>query len=390
MAALEGYINDTSSALFSLGAAIAGLASDEIEHLARHAGLAQGMAQVIAALPLDAARRQLFVPLQLLESHGSGMEEVFAGKQTPKAARGAGSVDRRGARASEDGAWRCWRTCRRRCGRCSCRWRWSAAISSGCRARTPTPFVPHATSRLRTLWTLWRASRSRAFGALECTLSATSNDAARRSIGEFRSAASKLNRSRKFLRASRMSFRNARSASLFIIGSIRSSWFIATSCRISVRGFPLRVARQGLHHLDMLRRFWALRRREFVAQLRFQRGLVGLDEGIEPDAGAAVGEGDDGGIADGGILPDQVDQHRRVIDQPPAAAFAVGEIEQAAGDGAVDLLAGREPEAGDQRFARQNLALLRRQRLRRVAALVLQQMPQILIGGDAEQPAAAS
>ncbi|MFX6040863.1 squalene/phytoene synthase family protein, partial [Acinetobacter baumannii] len=31
----------------------------------------------------DTARRQLFVPLQLLQSHGSGMEEVFAGKQTP-------------------------------------------------------------------------------------------------------------------------------------------------------------------------------------------------------------------------------------------------------------------------------------------------------------------
>ena len=176
--------------------------------------------------------------------------------------------------------------------------------------------------------------------------------------------------------------------SLVIIGSIRSSWFIATSCRISVRGLPARIARQGLHHLDMLRRFRALRRREFAAQLRFQRGPVGLDEGIKPDAGAAVGERDDGGVADVGIFPDQVDQHRRVIDQPPAAAFAVGEIEQAAGDGAVDLLAGRQPDAGDQRFARQNLALLRRQRLRRVAALVLEQMPEILIGRDPEQPAA--
>jgi len=26
------------------------------------------------------------------------------------------------------------------------------------------PFTPHLTSRLRTLWTLWRASRSREFG----------------------------------------------------------------------------------------------------------------------------------------------------------------------------------------------------------------------------------
>src|ERR1700692_2532548 len=82
MAALEGYINDTSSALFSLGAAVAGWQSPEIEHLARHAGLAQGMAQVIAALPLDASR------LQLLESHGSGIEEAFSGKET-RTLRGA-------------------------------------------------------------------------------------------------------------------------------------------------------------------------------------------------------------------------------------------------------------------------------------------------------------
>src|SRR5450631_2441004 len=84
MAALEGYINETASALFSLGAAIAGWQSPEIEHLARHAGLAQGIAQVMAALPLDASRRQLFVPLQLLQQHGIGIEEVFAGKETPK------------------------------------------------------------------------------------------------------------------------------------------------------------------------------------------------------------------------------------------------------------------------------------------------------------------
>src|SRR4051812_22798661 len=83
MAALEGYINDTSSALFSLGASIAGPPSHETEHLARHAGFAQGMTRVLAALPLDASRRQLFVPLQLLQSHGSSMEEVFAGKWTP-------------------------------------------------------------------------------------------------------------------------------------------------------------------------------------------------------------------------------------------------------------------------------------------------------------------
>jgi phytoene synthase len=163
MAALDGYLGDTSSALFSLGADIAGLQSPEIEHLARHAGLAQGIAQVIAALPRDASRRQLFVPLQLLEQHGSGMEEVFAGRQTPT------------LRAALD----------RLIGEARAHLKTALALLENAppevrpvflqlslvardlerMARADTdPFVPHLTSRLRTLWTLWRASRSREFG----------------------------------------------------------------------------------------------------------------------------------------------------------------------------------------------------------------------------------
>ena len=162
MAALEGYINDTSSALFSLGAGIAGWQSPEIEHLARHAGLALGMAQVIAALPLDASRRQLFVPLQLLESHGSGMEEVFAGKETAKLRAALDQLigEAKGHLATA-----------------------LALLESVPREVRPVflplallardlrrmsradsdPFLPRVTPRLRTLWTLWRASKSPLF-----------------------------------------------------------------------------------------------------------------------------------------------------------------------------------------------------------------------------------
>jgi 15-cis-phytoene synthase len=161
-AALEGYIDDTSSALFSLGAAIAGRQSPEIDHLARHAGLAQGISRVIAALPLDASRRQLFVPLQLLEQHGSGMEEVFAGKQTPKL---RAALDQLIGEAREH-----------------LRTALALLENTPPEARPPflqlslvardlermsradnDPFVPRVTSRFRTLWTLWRASRSRLF-----------------------------------------------------------------------------------------------------------------------------------------------------------------------------------------------------------------------------------
>jgi phytoene synthase len=162
MAALEGYINDTSSALFSLGAAIAGWQSPEIEHLARHAGLAQGIAQVMAALPLDASRRQLLVPLQLLESSGSGLEEVFAGKETPKL---RAALDQLIGEAQEH---------------LKTALALMASVPPEVRpvflplalvardlkrmARADSdPFVPRVTSRLRTLWSLWRASRSTVF-----------------------------------------------------------------------------------------------------------------------------------------------------------------------------------------------------------------------------------
>jgi phytoene synthase len=162
MAALEGYINDTASTLFMLGAQIVGTPSEEIDHLARHAGLAQGIARAIAALPLDASRRQLFVPLQLLERHGSGMEEVFAGKETPPLRAALDELIGE-ARAHLKTAWTL-----------------LPGIAPEARAvflplalverdlkrmaRADTdPFVPQVTSRLRILWTLWRESRSRRF-----------------------------------------------------------------------------------------------------------------------------------------------------------------------------------------------------------------------------------
>jgi phytoene synthase len=163
MAALEGYVTDTSSALFSLGARIAVPPSTVIDHLARHAGLAQGMAQVIATLPLDAARRQLFLPLQLLQQHGSGMEAVFSGKQTPQARAAIDQLvgdARTHLRTAFDllthvppqvrPVFLPLALVRRDLERMS--------------RADADPFTPHTTSRLKTLWTMWRASRTKEFG----------------------------------------------------------------------------------------------------------------------------------------------------------------------------------------------------------------------------------
>jgi phytoene synthase len=162
MAALESYITDTTGALFSLGAAIAGWQSDEIEHLARHAGLAQGIAQVITALPLHSARRQLFVPPHVLERHGGGMEEVFAGRETPQLRAALNQLIREAqghlttARALLRNAPREVRPVFLPLAVVE------RDLTSMVRADTD-PFTPRVASRLRTLWTLWRASRSREF-----------------------------------------------------------------------------------------------------------------------------------------------------------------------------------------------------------------------------------
>jgi phytoene synthase len=152
MAALESYVNDTSAALFSA-----------IDHLARHAGLAQGMLQVVATLPWDTARRQLFVPLQLLEQHGSGIEEVFSRKLTPKARAAIDQLigEARGhLKTAFDlladvppevrPVFLPLSLLRRDL-------KWMSRADSD-------PFAPRVASRLRTLWTLWRASRSPRFG----------------------------------------------------------------------------------------------------------------------------------------------------------------------------------------------------------------------------------
>jgi phytoene synthase len=162
MAALEGYINDTVAGLFVLAAGIVARPSVEIEHLARHAGLAQGLAQVIANLPFDASRRQLFVPLQVLQQHGSNIEEIFAGKQTPRVRAALDQLIGEAQRHLQTAfallsdvppevrpIFLPLALVRR-----------DLALMSRADA---DPFVPRVTPRFRVLWTLWRASRSKPF-----------------------------------------------------------------------------------------------------------------------------------------------------------------------------------------------------------------------------------
>ncbi len=162
--ALGSYLDGAVAVLFALAAKILGEHSAEIEHVARHAGQAAGMAEVRAALAADASRRQLFVPAEMLEKHGVRAEDVFAGVETPMlraaldhfiddamAHLDAAMTELAGIAPVVRRAFVQLAFTRRRLER----WQQS----------NDRLFALQPPSRLAVLWTLWRASRSRVFRA---------------------------------------------------------------------------------------------------------------------------------------------------------------------------------------------------------------------------------
>jgi Phytoene/squalene synthetase len=75
----EAYAAKTSAALFDLAAMVL-QAQSTTGDLARHAGIAYAYAEQLRLFPRHAARRQLFVPLDILQRHGVNTEDIFAGQ----------------------------------------------------------------------------------------------------------------------------------------------------------------------------------------------------------------------------------------------------------------------------------------------------------------------
>lgn len=159
---LSAHLFETDGALFVLAARILGQGGEAIDHLARHAGMAHGLTRLIARFGYDSARRQLYLPKDVLHRHGSGEHEAFGGQPQPKLRAALNDLIAQ-AREQLDGA--------------------LAMLSDVPREARPAflplalarrdldalakpdrnPFTPFERSRLATLWTLWRASRSGAF-----------------------------------------------------------------------------------------------------------------------------------------------------------------------------------------------------------------------------------
>jgi 15-cis-phytoene synthase len=82
IAALETYAKQTSSTLFAIAAQILG--GDVGEAITEAAGIAGTVTHLLQALPIHAARNQLYVPLDILDRHNVTASQVLAGQSTPE------------------------------------------------------------------------------------------------------------------------------------------------------------------------------------------------------------------------------------------------------------------------------------------------------------------
>jgi phytoene synthase len=81
--ALQTYAANTAGVIVDFAARVLG-ETTEVDAAVAEAGQARTIANIIAWLPQHAARRQLFVPLDILTAHGAGPEDVFAMRATPQ------------------------------------------------------------------------------------------------------------------------------------------------------------------------------------------------------------------------------------------------------------------------------------------------------------------
>jgi len=160
MAALEAHCRDTCAALYALRARVLGASLPDVERLAAHAGIAEGLVEVMLALPRHAARRQMYLPADLLRHHHVVPGKVFMREGGDLL--GAALAHLRGEARAQLGQ--------------------AMALLAEAppaerpaflplalvgkmldRLETTDPFAPPAPARLATLWTLWRAARAKPF-----------------------------------------------------------------------------------------------------------------------------------------------------------------------------------------------------------------------------------
>lgn len=80
VADLETYVRRTSASVISLAAQV--VAGIEVDAIAAPAGLASGITGILRAFPLHVARRQLYLPMEILDRHQVHLHDLFAGRSS--------------------------------------------------------------------------------------------------------------------------------------------------------------------------------------------------------------------------------------------------------------------------------------------------------------------
>jgi phytoene synthase len=83
MGELENRARATSSAVFALAARILGADGEAVARAADAGGIAYALAGLLRAFPRHVARRQLYLPTDLMRRHDVAEENVFAGQGGP-------------------------------------------------------------------------------------------------------------------------------------------------------------------------------------------------------------------------------------------------------------------------------------------------------------------
>ncbi len=162
MVALEAHCRDTAAALYALRTNVLGANSAGVLRVADHAGIAEGLVDVLLALPRHAARRQLYLPADVMNLHGVVAEEVFL-HQANAALDDALAHLRREAKRQFDQAF-----ARLEDVPPSARPAFLPLTAVGkilTRLEASDPFAPPQPSRLGVLWTTWRAASAKPFRA---------------------------------------------------------------------------------------------------------------------------------------------------------------------------------------------------------------------------------
>jgi phytoene synthase len=164
--ALDNHAVLTDGVVMAVAAKVLGGDGFAVEVLTRHAGIASTVSGLLLALPRHASRRQLYIPLEVLERHNVAREAMFAGQDSVELLAALAELRRHARRQLQ-----------------------AAAMEAGdvpsaimpallplaliepllgrMDRRGYEPFAPEPLSRLKRQWLLWRAARdpSRIFAA---------------------------------------------------------------------------------------------------------------------------------------------------------------------------------------------------------------------------------